>query len=105
LRANVQQGLALYRIRVCFSLATIDRALDELKAQARPHGEIVTYLPTGSGSNVDAIELEILMASRASLKDLRAAIVVPNVSIEEVPRRSAPSTVAPFVPAARFETR
>ena len=105
LRANVQQGLALYRIRVCFSLATIDRALDELKAQARPLGEIVTYLPTGSGSNVDAIELEILMASRASLKDLRAAIVVPNVSIEEVPRRSAPSTVAPFVPEARFETR
>src|SRR5579864_6272953 len=86
LRANVQQGLALYRIRVCFSLATIDRALDELKAQARPLGEIVTYLPTGSGSNVDAIELEILMASRASLQDLKAAILVPNVTIEEVQR-------------------
>jgi two-component system chemotaxis sensor kinase CheA len=100
LRANVQQGLALYRIRVCFSLATIDRALDELKAQARPLGEIVTYLPTGSGSNVDAIELEILMASRASLQDLRAAILVPNVTIEEVQRRASPTTFGPLGGAA-----
>ena len=100
LRANVQQGLALYRIRVCFSLATIDRALDELKAQARPLGEIVTYLPTGSGSNVDAIELEILMASRASLQDLRAAILAPNVTIEEVQRRASPTTFGPLGGAA-----
>jgi two-component system chemotaxis sensor kinase CheA len=98
LRANIQQGLNLYRIRVCFSLSTIDSALDELKAQARPHGEIVTYLPTGSGANVDAIELEILMASRASLKALREAIVGPNVSIEEVPRRVGPSVHAPPAP-------
>jgi two-component system chemotaxis sensor kinase CheA len=96
LRANVQQGLTLYRIRSSFSLATIDRALEELKAQARPHGEIVTYLPSGSSTNVDAIELEILMASRASLKELRSAIVVPNVTIEEIPRRTSPSTVAPI---------
>lgn len=89
LRTNIQQGLALYRIRVCFSLATIDSALDELKAQARPHGEILTYLPTGSGANVDAIELEILMASRAPLQTLRTAIIGPNVVIEEVARRVA----------------
>jgi two-component system chemotaxis sensor kinase CheA len=95
LRANIQQGLSLYRIRVCFSLATIDSALDELKAQARPHGEIVTYLPTGSGANVDAIELEILMASRAPVKVLREAIVGPNISIDEVPRRVGPSVHAP----------
>jgi two-component system chemotaxis sensor kinase CheA len=91
LRANIQQGLALYRIRVCFSLSTIDSALDELKGQARPHGEIVTYLPTGSGADVDAIELEILMASRASVQTLREAIVGPNVAIEEVARRVGPS--------------
>jgi two-component system, chemotaxis family, sensor kinase CheA len=91
LRANIQQGLALYRIRVCFSLSTIDSALDELKGQARPHGEIVTYLPTGSGADVDAIELEILMASRASVQTLREAIVGPNISIEEVARRVGPS--------------
>ena len=65
LRTNIQAGLSLYRIRVQFSLATIDSALDDLKAKARPHGEIITYLPTGGGGDIDTIELEILIASRA----------------------------------------
>ena len=89
LRANLQQGLGLYRIRVRFPLATIDGALDELKAKARPHGEIITYLPTGSGADVDTIDLEILMASRASLDLLRTAIAGPDVAIEGVRQRSA----------------
>jgi len=50
LRTNIQSGLSLYRIRVQFSLATIDSALDDLKAKARPHGEIITYLPTGAAA-------------------------------------------------------
>jgi two-component system chemotaxis sensor kinase CheA len=96
LRTNVQQGLSLYRIRVRFSLATIDSALDDLKARARPHGEIITYLPTGSGADIDTIELEILLASRASIEMLRSALAGPNVSIEEVRKRMGP--------AARSET-
>ncbi len=100
LRTNVQQGLGLYRIRVRFSLATIDSALDELKAKARPHGEIITYLPTGAGSDVDTIELEILMASRASVDLLRTAISGPNIVIDEVRQRSgasAPASLSPSV--------
>lgn len=89
LRTNIQQGQSLYRIRVRFSLATIDSALDDLKAKARPHGEIITYLPTGTGADIDTIELEILMASRASIELLRSAITGPNVTIEEVRRRTA----------------
>jgi two-component system chemotaxis sensor kinase CheA len=89
LRTSIEQGFKLYRIRVRFSLATIDTALDELKASAKPHGEIITYLPTGSGADVDTIELEILLASRASVELLRGAITGPGVSIEEVRRRSA----------------
>lgn len=92
LRANIQDGLRLYRLRVRFSLTTIDSALDELKASAKPHGEIITYLPTGAGSDTDAIELEILMASRSSVELLRQAITGPNVVIEEVQRRSATSS-------------
>jgi two-component system, chemotaxis family, sensor kinase CheA len=99
LRSNIQDGLALYRIRVRFSLMTIDTALDELKASAKPHGEIITYLPTGAGSDPDAIELEILMASRASLTLLRGAIRGPNVVIEAVQRRTGAS-VTPAVPVA-----
>jgi two-component system chemotaxis sensor kinase CheA len=87
LRATIQQGLKLYRIRVRFALATIDTALDELKAKARPYGEIITYLPTGSPVDAEAIELEILMASQAAIEPLREAIEGPGTSIEEVPRR------------------
>ena len=58
--------MRLYRLRVQFQLATIDQALDELKAIAKPHGEIITYLPTGAGADADSIELDILMASSAT---------------------------------------
>jgi two-component system, chemotaxis family, sensor kinase CheA len=98
LRTNIQQGQSLYRIRVRFSLATIDSALDDLKAKARPHGEIITYLPTGTGADIDTIELEILMASRASIELLRGAITGPNVTIEEVRRRSVAGEERPPPP-------
>jgi len=92
LRSNIQEGLGLYKIRVRFSLTTIDTALDALKANAKPLGEIITYLPTGAGVDADTIELEILMASRVSLGQLRNALKGPGVVIEEVQRRTVHST-------------
>jgi two-component system chemotaxis sensor kinase CheA len=99
LRTTIQQGLGLHRIRVCFSLATIDSALDELKANVKPHGEIITYLPTGTGVDAETIELEILLASNESLENLRAALAGPSLSIEEVARKARttdrPASVGP----------
>jgi two-component system chemotaxis sensor kinase CheA len=92
LRTNIQNGMSLYKLRVQFPLATIDSALDELKASARPHGEIITYLPTGGGSDVDAIELEILIASKEPIDGLRQELAMHKLAIEEVPRR--PMTAA-----------
>ena len=89
LRTNIQSGLFLFRIRVQFALATIDSALEELKTKARPHGEIITYLPTGSAGDAESIELDILLASAATLDVLRQAIEGPNVAIEEIRRRTA----------------
>ena len=94
LRTNIQAGLGLYRLMVVFQLLSIDTALDELKARARPHGEILTYLPTGSAGDADSIELEILMASGTPLEALQAALASPNMRIEEVRRRS-PQTMPP----------
>jgi chemotaxis protein histidine kinase CheA len=74
LRTNIAQGLRLYRLRVQFQLATIDQALDDLKSAAKPHGEIITYLPTGAGADADSIELDILMASAVVLSELTAAL-------------------------------
>ncbi|AKU94211.1 Signal transduction histidine kinase CheA [Labilithrix luteola] len=87
LRTNLTAGLSLYRMRVQFQLATIDSALDDLKAKTRPHGEIITFLPTGEGGDAESVELEILVASREVLDVLRGAIAGPNISIEEVRRR------------------
>jgi two-component system chemotaxis sensor kinase CheA len=95
LRTNIQAGVSLFRVRVQFALATIDTALDDLKAKARPHGEIITYLPTGAAGDADSIELEILMASHATLHTLADAMVGPNIAIEEVKRRGGTKTVAP----------
>jgi two-component system chemotaxis sensor kinase CheA len=98
LRTNLQAGLSLYRMRVQFQLATIDSALDELKARTRPHGEIITFLPTGEGGDAESVELEILVASRATLATLRGAIAGPHIAIEEVKRRDGPAAVESLRP-------
>lgn len=98
LRANISQGNTLYRLRVRFQLATIDQGLDELKTTAKPHGEIITYLPTGVGDDVDSIELDILMASRAHLDILRAALTHLGVDVEELPKASGPGASPVSIP-------
>jgi two-component system chemotaxis sensor kinase CheA len=99
LKTNIEQGLSLYRLRVQFDLATIDRALEDIKDRAKQHGEIVTYLPTGESASPDSIELDLLMASRSDLATLIGDLGAENVVIDEVPRRRRPSllsgTVAP----------
>jgi two-component system chemotaxis sensor kinase CheA len=95
---------------VRFELATIDEALNSLKLRAKPHGEIITYLPTGEGADADSIELDILMASQSSLEVLRSLLGDDRTKIEEVPRRSnvrdhgviasSPPLETPFPPAS-----
>ena len=102
LRANIAQGLRLYRLRVQFQLATIDQALDELKGMAKPHGEIITYLPTGAGADADSIELDILMASSATPEDLRLALANGGIDLEEIPRRNSPTNLPGPVDSVRI---
>jgi len=101
LRTNLQAGLSLYRMRVQFQLATIDSALDDLKAKTRPHGEIITFLPTGEGGDAESVELEILVASREPVGTLRAAVAGPNITVDEVRRRDAGPGAS--VPPPRFD--
>jgi len=103
LRTNIQNGMSLYKLRVQFPLATIDSALDELKAKARPFGEIITYLPTGGGSDADAIELEILIASKEDVERLRQGLGHAQLTIDEVPRRpmQARTSIPALAPSQR----
>jgi two-component system chemotaxis sensor kinase CheA len=87
LKVNIEQKMFLYRLRVQFDLATIDRALEQIKERARRHGEIITYLPTGETTSADSIELDLLMASRDSLATLIGTLGADNVVIEEIARR------------------
>lgn len=95
LRTNIEQGQSLYRIRVQFDLATIDKALEEIKTKAKPFGEVITYLPTGETTSIDTIELDLLLASGAEMVELESALGAENVVIEQIPRRRAMS-VAPY---------
>ncbi len=99
LRSNIEQNLKLYRLRVQFDLSTIDKALDDMKDRAKRHGEIITYLPTGEATGVDAIELDLLLASRDDLATLIGSLGADNIVIEEIPRRRR--SVAPSVAPAR----
>jgi two-component system chemotaxis sensor kinase CheA len=104
LRANIELKMSLFRLRVQFDLATIDRALEDIKERARRHGEIITYLPTGEATSADTIELDLLMASKDSLAVLIGALGADNVVIEEIPRRrrsvaELPSERPPRAPA------
>jgi two-component system, chemotaxis family, sensor kinase CheA len=98
LRSNIEQNLKLYRLRVQFDLSTIDKALDDMKDRAKRHGEIITYLPTGESTGVDAIELDLLLASRDDLATLIGSLGADNIVIEEIPRhrRSVAPSVAPL---------
>ncbi len=84
LRQNVAQGIKLYRLRLSFALASIDTALEDLKARARSVAELITYLPSMGGGNEDVIELEVLLASRTAIEQLREVLCSEEAVLEEV---------------------
>lgn len=96
LRSCIEQGARLFRVRVCFQLATIDQELEHIKARAKPMGEVITYLPTGESASPDSIDLDLLFASSCSLPELQEALQGEGVAVSEIPRREAPAiTQAP----------
>jgi two-component system, chemotaxis family, sensor kinase CheA len=94
LRTNVQNGFSLYRLRAKFQLVSIDEELESLKALAKPFGEIITYLPTGDGSDAESLDLDILMASRLALDNLQGKLSSSSINVEAIARRNDPSPPA-----------
>jgi two-component system chemotaxis sensor kinase CheA len=110
LRSCIDQGLGLHRVRVDFALATIDKALEAIKLRAKEHGEVITYLPTGSSTSLDSIELDLLLASGSSDEELLAALGGENVQIMTIARKASvslpPQPTAPpeYMPNAARES-
>ncbi len=100
LRTNIEQGVPLYRLRVRFSLTSIDSDLEELKARAKPIAEIITYLPSMEGGDDDAIDLEVLLASRLPIDELREALSGEHDAELEPIARARPSSHTMPPPAA-----
>lgn len=95
LRVHAEQRTPLYRLRARFSLATLDAELENLKSKIKPVGEILTYLPSVEGSVDDALELEVLVASSASMHELRR-LLGNDIALEPVNRRDgSPSRTLP----------
>lgn len=105
----VESGLKLFRLRVMLPLDSLDRELEELKKRAKPIAEVITYLPTGSLSEPEIIELDLLLASSASLEVLQADVARGTGTVTEVDghhaSREARTTIAPPpVAPAEIET-
>tara|TARA_B100001750_G_scaffold229282_1_gene224514 strand:- start:2556 stop:4655 length:2100 start_codon:yes stop_codon:yes gene_type:complete len=95
LRTNVEQGTPLYRLRVRFSLTTIDSNLEELKERAKAIAEIITYLPSVGGGDGDQIDLDVLLASDAPPAELSDSLVGgADAELAPIRRRGARKTSA-----------
>ena len=93
LRTNVQQGTPLYRLRVRFSLTTIDSNLEELKERAKAIAEIITYLPSVGGGDGDEIDLDVLLASNSTPAELAESLVgAADAELVAIRRRGAAPT-------------
>jgi two-component system, chemotaxis family, sensor kinase CheA len=86
LLVSVKQGLELFLVRVQFELATLDKALTEIKDKAKPFGEVITYLPAGEAASPDLIELDLLLASGAPLAEIEAALAGQRTTVRQIPK-------------------
>jgi two-component system chemotaxis sensor kinase CheA len=84
LRSCVERGLGLFKVRVQFGLETLDKELDTIKTQLTHLGEVITYLPTGEAASIDAIELDLLLASASTAAEVRQASQPTQVTVEEI---------------------
>jgi two-component system, chemotaxis family, sensor kinase CheA len=85
LRANIDAGQRLFRVRVQFDLMTIDSELSALKDSARQLGEVITYLPTGEATAPDVLELDLVLASSQPLSAVTSLLGSENAVVHEIP--------------------
>jgi two-component system, chemotaxis family, sensor kinase CheA len=110
LLVSIKQGLELYLVRVQFDLATLDKALTEIKDKAKPFGEVITYLPAGEAESPDLIELDLLLASGSALSDIETTLGGERVKIRQIPKqkraprsvKAPPKTAVPKTRPATF---
>ncbi len=99
LRANVQKGAHLYRVRAGFDLATFDSGLDGLKRRLKPAGEVISTLPSADAGDPSTISFDVLFGSAQAIEEVRAA--AGDALVDLIGRRAAkaPASSAAESPA------
>jgi two-component system chemotaxis sensor kinase CheA len=105
LLVSVKQGLELFLVRVQFELVTLDKALTEIKDKAKPFGEVITYLPAGEASSAELIELDLLLASSASLSEIESSLGGPRSTVRQIPRKKRPTRSSKALPRPPLPVR
>ncbi len=100
LRANVQKGIGLYRVRVSYDLASFDAELAALSGRLKRIGEVVSTLPSADAREPQGIGFELLYASREGHETVQreagpAAVVEPVARLRPVAEPSEPEPSAP----------
>ena len=85
LTENVRERKNLFLVRVSFSFAEFESGIRTLTETLKHHGEIICTLPTASAGG-DGIGFTIMVGTSATREALSAAINLPNLSFEAVPR-------------------
>jgi len=98
LHACLQAGLGLYRLRATLELQSLDRELEELKRRAKPKAEVITYLPTGTVSDPELIELDLLLASSEDEATLRRDVAKDAGELIPVERKAATREARATIP-------
>ena len=86
LRANLSAGNRLFRVKLSFSLMTIDTEIEEAKDLVKPLGEVITYLPGGASLDPDYLDLELVVACHVEQAVVEAAFAERSAEISEFER-------------------
>jgi two-component system chemotaxis sensor kinase CheA len=103
LRSNLVKGLALYRVRVSYDLASFDRELSSLAERLKRGGEVVSTLPSSDARDPQQIAFELLLASRDPLETVRRE-AGEGAAVDAVPRLRPVAPGAVARPARRGAT-
>jgi two-component system, chemotaxis family, sensor kinase CheA len=82
LRENIRLGRRMLRIHVSFDLNDFTDGIDALKQKLKPHGEVISYLPSADGTDPDQIEIDVLVGSKSTLAEVVASIDQEGVIID-----------------------
>jgi two-component system chemotaxis sensor kinase CheA len=101
LRACVEKGLALFRVKVSFDLGTFDRDLAAIAGRLKRVGEVVSTLPSSDAADPQTIAFELLFASKDRIDAVRRE-AGPEARVERVARRAGgeAASAPPPPPAA-----